>query len=186
MRSEFILSPSAYTRNILGTPVLAINHTAVQSSLASLNDLSSRIASLDALSTVHNAAYCRVCLFRNQNISKRIAISANNRFFFTCFRSVNFNRLLELIKRGSNRPGRMGFQPGIVLIVDISLNIQSLSLLPQSVLGIAASSWDFRMLWKEILSGVSSVTMYNRLSLKKTVEPWAAMPECTTIMVWKD
>lgn len=64
VRSGSSSRPSAFTRNTSGRPALAEAHISSQLSHASSDELSSLIASLDVLSTMENAAECRMCLLK--------------------------------------------------------------------------------------------------------------------------
>lgn len=90
MKSKSTSSPSASTKNTLSTPVLTSGHPTTQSSPASLEALSSLVASLDDLSTMENSAHYRVFLPKNHKTSQCAFVLETKRNAFTSFHDANF------------------------------------------------------------------------------------------------
>lgn len=93
VKSGSILSLSAFTRNTSGMPVLAMGHTASQSSPTLTDALFSKIVSLEALSMMAYSVSCRVCLFKSHKTLQSTFIRENERSSFTRFRDANFKQL---------------------------------------------------------------------------------------------
>lgn len=108
VRSGLNLSPSASTRSISATPVLAMGHTAPQSSGAYSEALSFLIASLETVSITEDATHCRVCLSENQKVLQCILLSVKKAHqLLLC----QIKQLPIRPKRGYCRLGRGSFRP---------------------------------------------------------------------------
>lgn len=71
-----------------------------------LSTTSSLIASLNALSTMDNAAYCRVCLSKNHKTSQCIFIPEEKRQLFKHVHDSNIKQLPARADRTNNRSGQ--------------------------------------------------------------------------------
>lgn len=124
MKSGSALSPPDSMRNTSGTSVLAIDHAAYQLSSASLDVLSLLVASLDALSTMDNAAYYRVCFSRNHKTSQCTFIPQEKKYAFTCFCDANFKICQHTSCTGTTNQDKKSFVPKTALIVTTRLEKQ--------------------------------------------------------------
>lgn len=84
-----------------------------QSSPASSDALFSLLAFLDALSMMNNAAFCRVCLSRNEKTSKNTIIPEGKKNAFSSYRDDNLKKLPTRPDHGNDRSGWRGFCLGL-------------------------------------------------------------------------
>lgn len=74
-----------------------------------LDAISSMIASLDALSTMNNTGYCKVCLFKNNKMSQCSFILENKPQIFGRFRDSNHKQLPTRTERTNPRSEQRKF-----------------------------------------------------------------------------
>lgn len=72
--------------------------------------ISPLIASLNALSTMHNATYCRVCLSKSHKTSQCIYIPEDKRKIFMRFLNSNFKQLPTRADPANDQSSRGGFR----------------------------------------------------------------------------
>lgn len=99
-------SPSAFMINTSRTLVCAMSHAASQLSPKSSDELSLLVVRLNALLTMTNVAFCRVCMSRNHKTSQCSFIQKIKRDAFTSFCNANIQQLSTRAMRGNERSDR--------------------------------------------------------------------------------
>lgn len=101
--------PSAFRRNTWSTRMLGTGHTASQSSPESSGELSLLSASEDALSTMENTVYSRVCLCQNHKTSQCTLLCSKMINTFMSFWKTDYWRFPTRSSRQIDRSDWKGF-----------------------------------------------------------------------------
>lgn len=110
VRSGSASSSSISKGNISGMQVLEMSHNASQSLPASTDASSLLVVCLKILSTMANAAYCRVCLSKNHKKSQCTFIKGESRNASTSCCNANTEQVQKCPTFGRDRSGQAAFR----------------------------------------------------------------------------